>query len=120
MVAYLDIVAQVRAVHQEVTVSDACSAFGVCGTCHNHVLADVVLVTNKQQAVFSLIVEVLRHAGQHGSVVYGVFPSHAGTVQDVRARHDDTVVADFYIAFNIGERLYCYVLAELCGRINVC
>ena len=46
--------------------------------------------------------------------------AHARAVQDVRACHDDAVVADYYIAFNVGERLYCDVLAELCGRVNVC
>ena len=73
-----------------------------------------------EQAVFSFVVEVLGHAGQHGTVVYGVLAAHARTVQDMRACHDDAVIADFYIAFNVGERLYCYVLAELCGRVNVC
>ena len=64
--------------------------------------------------------EVLRHAGQGGSRVYGVLAAQACAVQDARAGHDDALVADFYVAFDVGEWLYCDVLAELCGRVNVC
>ena len=120
VVAYLDIVAEVRAVHQEVAVPDARPAILVCGTGHDHVFADVVLVADEEHAVFAFVVEVLRHAGQCGTRVHRVLAAHACAVQDMRTRHDDAFVADYYVAFDIGERLYCYVLAELCGRVNVC
>lgn len=95
-------------------------AFPVRGTAHYHVLADVVVIAYHQQTLFARVVEVLRRGAQDGVVMYLVSFSHTGALQDFRACHDDAVVSNFHVAFDVCEGLNRYVLAELCGRIYKC
>lgn len=44
---------------------------------------------------------------------------HAGTAQNTCAGHDDAVIADFYICFDIGKRLYGYVFTDFGGRVYI-
>lgn len=66
-------------------------------TADNHVLADVVIITDNQHAVLSRIMEVLRFGTQNGIVMHLVPFSHAGTVQNFCPRHNNTVITDFHV-----------------------
>ena len=82
MVAYLHVVAEVYTIHQVVLITDAGSASCMGSTADNHVLADVVIITDNQHTALSRIVEVLRFGTQNGIVMHLVPFSHAGTVQN--------------------------------------
>ena len=119
VVGYLYVVAQVYAVHQIVFITDTCALAFVCSAADDYVLAYVVSVANDELCFFTRVVEVLRLCAQHGSVVHLVSFSHTGAAQYPCARHDDAVVANLYIAFNIGKRLYGYVLADFGCRVYI-
>ena len=73
MVAYLHVVAEVYTIHQVVFIADAGGASCMGSTADNHVLADVVIITDNQHAVLSRIMEVLRFGTQNGIVTQPLF-----------------------------------------------
>ena len=119
MVAYLHVVAEVYTIHQVVFIADAGSASCMGSTADNHVLADVVIITDNQHTALSRIVEVLRFGTQNGIVMYLVPFSHAGTVQNFCTRHNNTVITDFHVPFDKCKGLDGYILADFCGRIYI-
>ena len=119
MVAYLHVVAEVYTIHQVVFIADAGGASCMGSTADNHVLADVVIITDNQHAVLSRIMEVLRFGTQNGIVMHLVPFSHAGTVQNFCPRHNNTVITDFHVPFDKCKGLDGYILADFCGRIYI-
>lgn len=117
MIADLYVVAEVYAIHQVVIITDTGASVGVCGAADNYVLADVVVVADNQYAFFTHIVEILRLTAQYSTVMHFVSFSYTSTFEDFCARHDDTIISDFHIAFDVNERLNGYILTDFCGRI---
>ncbi len=112
MVAYLHVVAEVYIIHQVVSVADAGSIAAKGSTADYHIFTDIVIVTDNQPAFFSRIVEILRFRSQDSILMYLVSFSHSSTLQDTCIRHDDAVITDFHILFNVGKRQNGYILAE--------
>lgn len=120
MVTYLHIMAKVYTIHQEVLVADTCGISFMCSTAHNYIFANVVLVADDQQTLLARIMEILRDGTEYGAMMHFVPLPQACTVEDTRTGHDNTIISNLYIAFDICKRLNCYILAELCGRIYKC
>ena len=119
VVVDLHVVAQVHSVHQVVVATNAGGVAFMCCAGHYHIFVDSVVVTDDELAVFTRVMEVLGGTAQHGTMVHFVPFTHAGAVQDACSRHDDAVVSNFHIAFDLRERLDCNILANLCSRIYV-
>ena len=92
----------------------------MCSAAHNYIFANVVLVTDDQQTFLTRIMEILRGGTEYGAMMHFVLLPQTCTVEDTRTGHDNTVISNLYIAFDICKRLDCYILAELCGRIYKC
>ena len=98
-------------IHQIIAISYFSSIAGKCSTADDYVLANIIVVTDNQAALFSRKVEILRFRSENGILMYLVPFSHFSTFQDTSVRHDDAIISDLYILFNVGKRQNCYILA---------
>ena len=120
IVVHLGVVGDVYALHEEVAVADAGLSVGECRTVHYHVLTEYVLIANHKACGIAFIVEVLRLGTEHSALENLVGAAQTGAVHNADMGVNHAVVADFNIALDIGERVYCHVLADFRFRINVC
>ena len=106
-------------IHQVVSVSDFGSIAGKCSAADYYILTNIVIISDNQAAFFSSIVEILWFRSEDSILMYLVSFSHFSTLQDTSVRHDDAVIPDLYILFNVGKRQNGYILAQLCFGIYV-
>ena len=106
--------------HEEVAVADTCLAFGECGAIDHHILTENVLIANNKASVSTSIVEVLWLCAKHCVLIYLVATSHLSATHDADVWEDDAVVAYFNTVLDVGKRIDCNVLANLCTRSYVC
>ena len=122
VVTYVDIVADVHALHEEVVGADACSkllAF-IAGACYGDILAKDIVIAYDGECLTSMIVEILGYGTDNGSLVHLIVLAHAGAVHDAGEGIDNTVVAYLHVTFYVGEWHDGYVIAYLRLGVYVC
>ena len=111
--------AKMHLIHQVVSISDFGSIAGKCSAADYHILTNIVVISDNQVTFFSCVVEILRFRSEDGILMYLISFSHFSTLQDTSVGHDDAVISDLYILFNVGKRQNSYILAQLCFGIYV-
>ena len=120
MVADADIVGNVHLVHEVIVVPDARGVLGAIASRDEYVLADDVVVTNNDVRFLSFLeVEGLGFGTNDGVLVDDVASSDGGSVENGDVGHDDAIVADADVAFDVDEGTNFDVLTNLRGRIDV-
>ena len=120
-VVYLNVMADVYTVHDEVFISNPGGFFGIGAAGNYHVLADVVVVAYHYVGGLSLhIVKILGSGTDNSILVNGVAAAHGGTFENGDMGLDDAVVANHRIGFDVGEGAYLYIVSQLSLGVNVC
>ena len=120
MVADADVVGNVHLVHEVIVVPDARGVLGAVASRDEYVLADDVVVTNNDVRFLSFLeVEGLGFGTNDGVLVDDVASSDGGSVENGDVGHDDAIVADADVAFDVDEGTNFDVLTNLRGRIDV-
>ncbi len=81
-IANLHIMTQMHAVHQVILITNAGTSIFVCSPTDNHILTDVIVITDNQQAFFSFIVKILRLGSKYSTMIYLITLAHSCTIQD--------------------------------------
>ena len=120
VVADADVVGNVHLVHEVIVVPDARGVLGAVASRDEYVLADDVVVTDNDVRFLSFLeVEGLGFGTNDGVLVDDVASSDGGSVENGDVGHDDAIVADADVAFDVDEGTNFDVLTNLRGRINV-
>ncbi len=119
VVGYLYIMTEMYSIHQIIFITDFCTLSFVCTAADYYIFSNVVFISDYKQRMFTRILKVLWLGSQYGSMMNFVIMPHAGTVQDTGTRHDNVVVTDFHICFDVSKRLHGYVFAEFGGRVYI-
>ena len=103
IVAYLRVMRNVRAFHQEVVIADNGFATLVRSAVDNHVFADGVVVADDEERPFAHEIEVLGQRSQHRTLINTVSTAHACAVKYAYEGVDNAVVAYLHIVFYVDE-----------------
>ena len=110
----------VHLVHEVIVVPDARGVLGAVASRDEYVLADDVVVTDNDVRFLPLLeVEGLGFGTNDGVLVDDVASSDGGSVENGDVGHDDAIVADADVAFDVDEGSNFDVLTNLRGRIDV-
>lgn len=120
VVADANIVGNVHLVHEVIVVPDARGVLGAVASRDEYVLADDVVVTDNDVGFLSFLeVEGLGFGANDGVLVDDVASTDGGSVENGDVGHDDAIVADADVAFDVDEGTNFDVLTNLRGRIDV-
>ena len=120
MVADADIVGNVHLVHEVIVVPDARGVLGAVASRDEYVLTDDVVVTDNDVRFLPFLeVEGLGFGTNDGVLVDDVASSDGGSVENGDVGHDDAIVADADVTFDVDEGTNFDVLTNLRGRIDV-
>ena len=115
------IMAHMDFVHKEIAIADARCAIGMDASCYDDVFTDAIVVAylNVGGRAF-YVMEVLWLGSDHGVLMDDVVVSYGCSGENGHMRHDDAIVANHNVFFNIGEWLDFYVFPQLCLGVYVC
>ena len=118
-VAELDIVRNVRSLHNKVAIPHDGLPLGSRTTVYRHILADSVVIADLGRRVLPAEFQVLRDSPDHGAREKHVTASRARTVKQGDAVHQLVVVADNHAAVDEAERADFAVLADAGFGVDV-
>src|SRR5438094_556183 len=110
----------VRVRHQQTVVANAGFEFIFCTAVNGYTLANGSIVANFSSGFFSYKFQVLWYGANNGTGKNFAAFSNAAIRHDHGVRHDVGVIANGSIIMNNGKRIYGYIVAELCIRMNGC
>ena len=105
-----------NAFHEEVAVADDGFAAFMRGTVNDYVLTNDVIVADDELTLFAAEIEILWQCAQDCTLMHLVVAAHLRAVEDTREWKKHTVVANYYVVFNIHERKYLAVVADFSFR----
>ncbi len=121
VVVYLHVVADVDSFHQEIAIADTRGVVGSRTTGYDYVLTEAVVIAYDHVGLVAFhVMEILRRCADDSVLVNNVTASHRRTFEDAGVRHDDTIIANGYTFFDVGERFHFNVLTEFGLGVNVC
>ena len=107
MVVNMYIVADVYLVHEVVVVADGGGFVGIGASSNDHVLADVVVVTdNYMGGIASFVVDILGRGTNYSILVTEVAAAHGRTAEDTGMGFDGTVVPTDHTVLDVGKGFY--------------
>ena len=117
---YVHVVRKACALHDKIPVADPRFAAGMRGAYYYRIFSDYIFIADTGDRVFALIKEILRFRPDHRTVEDAISVSHAGAAHNTCMRHDDIIIAYFYVFVNIDKRTNRYIFPDLCRRIDIC
>lgn len=118
-VAHLRVVADVHAFHKEIVRPDDGLATTMGSTVDNNILSDDVVVADNTLAFFANEVEILWQCTNNAALVYLVSVAYSAAIQYADEWKHYTVVANYYIVFDVNEWKYFAAVAYLRFRRNL-
>ena len=110
-VAHLRVVADVHAFHKEIVRPDDGLATTMGSTVDNNILSDDVIVADNTLAFFANEVEILWQCANNAALVYLVSVAYSAAIQNADEWKHNTVVANYYIVFDVNEWKYFAAVA---------
>ena len=111
--AYLGVVADVRAFHEDVVVANDGLSACMRGAVDDHVLTDDVVVAENALRLFTTKIEILREGTDDTTLMNLVMTTHTCAIEDGYEGEDDAVVANHHVVLDVDEGEYLAVVANL-------